>query len=161
MSNSEILHILSKTEVFHGLTQTDLELLAQHCEKRTFHKGDTLVKERHPASGFHIIVKGKLEVVLPEHIEGRREQRVSEVKLNVLKEGDCFGEYAIIDKMPASASIVAIESGEVLRITEDDFNQILDANDRIAKTVYHNLLRKVVKRLRKREKEYDLFLVIP
>ena len=161
MPKGEILRILSNTEVFHGLTNTDLEVLSQHCEKRAFQKGDILIKERHPASGFHIIVKGKLEVVLPEHIEGRREQRVSEVKLNLLKEGDCFGEYAIIAKMPASASIVALESGQVLRITEDDFRQILDANDRIAKTVYHNLLRRVLKRLRKREKEYDLFLVIP
>lgn len=161
MSAGDITRILSKTEVFRGLTRTDLGLLAQHCEKRAFQKGDTLVKERHSASGFHIIVKGKLEVVLPEHIEGRREQRVSEVKLNLLKEGDCFGEYAIIAKMPASASIVALESGQVLRITEDDFRQILDANDRIAKTVYQNLLRTVLKRLRKREREYDLFLVIP
>jgi CRP/FNR family cyclic AMP-dependent transcriptional regulator len=160
MSNGEILRILSNSEVFHGLTNTDLEILSQHCEKRAFQKGDTLIKERHPASGFHIIVKGKLEVLLPEHIEGRREQRVSEVKLNVLKEGDCFGEYAIIGKMPASASIVAMESGEVLRIAEDDFNRVL-ANDRIARAVYHNLLRTVLKRLRKREKEYDLFLVIP
>jgi len=160
MPNREIQRLLSNSQVFHGLTNADLELLAQHCEKRAFQKGDTLVKERHSASGFHIIVKGKLEVVLPEHIEGRREQRVSEVKLNLLKEGDCFGEYAIIAKMPASASIVAMESGEVLRIAEDDFNRIL-ANDRIARTVYHNLLRTVLKRLRKREKEYDLFLVIP
>ena len=160
MSHGEILRILSNTEAFHGLTNTDLEMLSQHCEKRTFQKGDTLIKERHPASGFHIIVKGKLEVLLPEHIEGRREQRVSEVKLNVLKQGDCFGEYAIVEKMPASASIVATESGEVLRIAEDDFNRIL-ANDRIARTVYHNLLRTVLKRLRKREREYDLFLVIP
>ena len=161
MPTGDITRILSKTEVFHGLTHTDLELLAQHCEKRAFQKGDTLVKERHPASGFYIIVKGKLEVVLPQQIEGKREQRVSEVKLNVLKEGDCFGEYAIVEKMPASASIVALESGDVLRITEDDFGQILETNDRIAKTVYQNLLRTVLKRLRKREREYDLFLIIP
>ena len=129
MPTGDITRILSKTEVFQGLTQTDLEILAQHCEKRTFHKGDTLVKERHPASGFYIIVKGQVEVVLPQQIEGKREQRVSEVKLNILKEGDCFGEYAIVGKMPASASIVALESGDVLRIAKDDFAQVLANTD--------------------------------
>ena len=82
------------------------------------------------------------------------------MKLNILKEGDCFGEYAIIGHTPASASITATESGEVIKIQRDDFNRILMTNDRIARTVYHNMLRILIRRLRKREKEYDMILVV-
>ncbi len=34
------------------------------------------------------------------------------------------------------------------------------ANDRLAKTVYYNILRVLIRRLRKREKEYDFILVV-
>ena len=106
-------------------------------------------------------MSGKLKVFLPQEIEDGIEKRVSDVKLNVLKEGDCFGEYALIDKRPASASIVAISDGELVKIAEDDFNHVLASNDRLAKIFFHNILRILIRRLRVREKEYDLLLIAP
>jgi CRP-like cAMP-binding protein len=160
MFEKEITRILSESGVFRGLTDNDLEIVSKHCQKVTFQEKDLLIQEGHRASAFYIVIKGQLKVVLPQEIEGRREHRVSDVKLNVLKEGDCFGEYSIIDKVPASASVIATQPGELVKIPESDFNQIVMANDRIAKTVYYNILRMLIRRLRKREKEYDLILVV-
>lgn len=159
MSRDEILRILSKSQVFKGLTEHELELFSDHCKKVAFQEGETLMREGHLGSAVHIVIKGELNAVLPQQIEGRKEQRVSEVRLNVLKEGDCFGEYSIIGEMPASASIVATQTGELIKIPADGFKQILAKNDHIAKTLYYNILRTLIKRLRKREKEYDLILV--
>jgi CRP/FNR family transcriptional regulator/CRP/FNR family cyclic AMP-dependent transcriptional regulator len=160
MFNNEIVRILLESEVFRGLTGDDLKIVSKHCQKVTLKEKDTLIQEGHPAGAFYIVVKGQLKVVLPQEIEGRREHRVSDVKLNVLKEGDCFGEYSIIDKMPASASVIATQAGELIKIAESDFNNILMTNDRVAKAVYYNILRMLIRRLRKREKEYDLILVV-
>lgn len=160
MSKNEILRVLSNSQVFHGLTNDELEVFSEHCQKVTFKESDTLTREGHPVSAFHVIVKGQLKVMLPQRIEGRREQRISDVKLNILGEGDCFGEYSIIDKRPASASIIATQSGELIKIPKEDFEKILMNNDRIARTVYHNMLHILIRRLRKREKEYDLILVV-
>ena len=79
--------------------------------------------------------------------------------MNLLKPGDCFGEYSLIDKAKSSASIVAIEAGELFRLHEDDLDRILNNNLRIAKTFYFNILRILIRRLRKKEDEYDLVLI--
>lgn len=159
MFKEEITRILSESEVFRGLTDDDLKIVSKRCQKVTFQQKDLLIQEGHRASAFYIVIKGQLKVVLPQQIEGRREHRVSDVKLNVLKEGDSFGEYSIIGNMPASASVIATQAGELIKMAESDFNEILMANDRLAKTVYYNILRALIRRLRKREKEYDFILV--
>jgi CRP-like cAMP-binding protein len=160
MSGNEILRVLSNSEVFNGLTNDELELFSPHCQKVSFQESDTLLKEGQTGTALYIIIKGQLKAVLPQQIEGRREQRVSEVRLNLLKEGDCFGEYSLIAKMPVSASIVATKSGELIKIPENDFNTILMNSDHVAKTIYYNILQTLIKRLRRREEEYDLILIV-
>ncbi len=110
-------------------------------------------------SALYILIKGQLRILLPEQLEGRKEHRASEIKLNTLNEGDCFGEYSLIEKTTASASVIGVQSGEVLKIPENEFHQIM-ANDLIGKKIYYNLLHILIKRLRKKEEELDLVLVV-
>lgn len=159
MFKTKITDILSHVEVFDGLTKADLKVISKCCQRISFKEGETLIEKGQKSSDFFILIKGQLRVLLPERLEGRKEHRASEIKLNTLNKGDCFGEYSLIEKTLASASVIGIQSGEVLKIPENGFHQIM-ANDRIGKTVYYNLLRILIKRLRQREKELDLVLVI-
>jgi len=154
-----VVKLLSGVEAFQGLNEEELEPFARACRKVAVREGETLVEEGDPAPGFHVVAEGTFRVFLPETIKGRKEHRISEVKLNRLREGDCFGEYSLMDRRPASASVRAASQGEVVQITEEDFLRILEGNDRIGRIVYRNLLRVLVRRLRKREKEYDLVIV--
>ncbi len=156
MSKNELTRILSNAEVFTGLTGDDLWQISDLCKTLSFNTGDIIIKEGQAGSAFYIVVSGELEVVLPKKMLERNLTRVSKVELNVLKKGHCFGEYSLIDKGSASASVIAMNSGELIKITENDFNEKLMADHRIAKTFYRNLLRMLIRRLRKREKEYDL-----
>jgi CRP-like cAMP-binding protein len=74
-------------------------------------------------------------------------------------EGDCFGEYSLIDQQPTSASVIATQPGELIKITKPAFDAILQDNDRIAKIVYFNILRILIRRLRKLDTNYNLFLL--
>ena len=161
MFQSEVVQLISDIEVFDHFTNEEFDLLSGYFQRIPFAELDIIIKEGDEGSAFYIVMSGKLKVFLPQEIEDGIEKRVSDVKLNVLKEGDCFGEYALIDKRSASASIVAISDGELVKIAEDDFNHILASNDRLAKIFYHNILRILIRRLRVREKEYDLLLVAP
>jgi CRP-like cAMP-binding protein len=152
-------NILSRVEVFDGLTKDELKIISKHCQKMHFDKGDILVKAGQKSSALYIIIEGQLKVFLPKQIEGTKEHRVSEVNLNVLNEGDCFGEYSLIENMPTSASVVGVRPGKVLKIEDDAFDRLMD-DDHIAKTVYKNLLRILIRRLRKKDKEFDLLLVV-
>jgi CRP-like cAMP-binding protein len=54
--------------------------------------------------------------------------------------------------------VVATEAGELLMIPQPAFEAILQAHDRIAKTVYANMLRTLISRLRKLNVEWSLYL---
>ena len=161
MFQHEVVHLISDIEVFDQFTNEDFDLLSAYFQRVSFKASDVIIEEGDDASAFYIVMRGKLKVFLPQEIDGSIEKRASDIKLNILKEGDCFGEYSLIDQSPASASIVAVGEGELLKISEADFNHILASHDRIAKIFYQNVLRILIRRLRMREKEYDLILVVP
>ena len=160
MLEERIVNILAGVAVFQGLTRDDLKSLANKSRKLTFQERDILIQEGKEESALYILIKGKLKVFLPQEMKGKKEQRVTEVSLNFLKKGDCFGEYSLIDHKPVSASVIAAESGELIQIQGTDFHEIVDKDDRIARIVYENILRILVKRLRKKDQELDLMLVI-
>ncbi len=158
MFKSKIIKILSKAKVFEGLTEEELKTISKHCEKTSFETGDIVIDTNREPSGFFVLVKGQLRVLLPERMEGRRERRASSIHLNVLNEGDCFGEYSLLEKTRTTALVVAKEPGEALKIPKAHFDQILTDNQ-MAKTIYRNMLRILIKRLRKKESELDLVLL--
>ncbi len=158
MFKGKLIEILSNTRVFHGMMKEELKAISKHCQKVTFESGDVLIATDREPPGFFIVARGRLRVVLPKHVAGRREQRISAVNLNVLREGDCFGEYSLIENTRTSASVIADEAGEVLKISREDFDRIL-TNDRMAKIIYQNILHILIKRLRKKESELDLVLL--
>ena len=158
MFKNKIVDALSDVEVFGGLTQDDLKIISKHCKKISFEKGDILLEIGQRPSAFYILLKGQLKVFLPKQIKGKKESRVSEINLNILNKGDCFGEYSLIEKKPASASVAAVEPGEIIKLTDNGFDLIM-ADDRVAKTVYYNLLHVLIRRLRKKEQELDMVLV--
>jgi CRP-like cAMP-binding protein len=96
---------------------------------------------------------------VPQQTRGQGERRTTKVQINTLNAGDCFGEYSLIDQQPISASVIATQPGELMKITKPAFDAILQANDHIAKTVYYNVLHLLIKRLRKLNTDYNLFLL--
>jgi CRP/FNR family transcriptional regulator/CRP/FNR family cyclic AMP-dependent transcriptional regulator len=160
MMGEKIVDILAKVAVFQGLTRDDLKLFANKSRKLSFQERDILIQERNLESALYILIKGKLKVFLPLEMEGKKEHRVTQVSLDFLKEGNCFGEYSLIDHKPVSASIMATEPGELIQLQGTDFHEIVGKDDRIARTVYENMLRILIKRLRRKDQELDLIRFI-
>ncbi len=118
------------------------------------------MKEGQINSAIYIIIKGQVEICLPEQNEEAKFKRPTKVKLAIENEGDFFGEYSLIDSKPASASVIATQDGEFIRITKHNLDSILENNDRIAKTVYLNILKILVERLRHINREYDEIYIL-
>src|SRR2546425_11532555 len=72
-----------------------------------------------------------------------------EVILAFLNQGDVFGEMGLIDQAPRSATVVTIESCELLTITQTDFTRCLQKNFDLTM----NVIRGLVKRLREADKK--------
>ncbi len=160
MTENKILQILSNFEIFKDLTEDDVKLIQANCQRLKFIKSDILMKEGQVNSAIYIIIKGQVEVCLPEQDGGAEFKRPTKVKLAIEKEGDFFGEYSLIDSKPASASIIATQDGELIKITKHNLDNILGNNDRIAKTVYLNILKILIERLRHINREYDEIYIL-
>ena|SRR5688572_12862359 len=165
MLEDETLRALANAEIFKGLTYDEVKIFYDSSERLTCEKPTTLIEKNQAGLALYIILKGQFEVDLPvgvyipQQTRGQVEHRMSKVQLNTLNEGDCFGEYSLIDQQPTSASVIATQPGELIKITKPVFDAILQANDRIAKTIYFNILQILIRRLRKLDTNYNLFLL--
>ncbi|MFH2219985.1 MAG: cyclic nucleotide-binding domain-containing protein [Pseudomonadota bacterium] len=155
-TGTEMLTILGRSRLFKNLSEVDLSLISAYGKKKTFNKNDMLIREGQSDHSLFIIISGQVEVILPKRVNGLPVERATRIKLGKMVHGDFIGEYSFIDKEPASASVLAIEPCEVFEITKPDFEKIINSSDRLAKTVYKNILQVVIKRIRDINKELDM-----
>jgi CRP/FNR family cyclic AMP-dependent transcriptional regulator len=90
---------LKNIRVFSEFSAGELDDLLASAQKRAYPRGSIVLHEGDVGDMLYFIRKGRVKVVLI-HREGR------EVILNILKPGDCFGEMAVFDHMPRSATIM-------------------------------------------------------
>jgi hypothetical protein len=141
-----------RNQIFYRLPETLCQDLFDSGETRAVSAGEIILDESDHPDSLYIVLKGRMEALLP-----RTESRVTAVRLSELGPGDCFGEYAFIDQQPASASVRALTDAEVFSIGYEALRTYLNAHPTIASIVYQNLLHILVRRLRATNAELDLF----
>lgn len=150
---------LAESVVFERLSPAELDLIIASCRLVDAEVGHMLLSEGKKGEGLYIVLEGEIEVFLPEHVAGGTMRRASRIRLNRLGPGRCLGEYGLIDDQPSSASAQAVTPARLCLLTQADFRGITEEHDRIGKTVYANLLRFLIGRLRSKDKELDLILL--
>jgi len=151
--------ILAESVVFAQLSPAELDLILGSCRLVDVPATHTLLTEGRRGDGLHVILEGRIEFYLPDRAGGGV-RRPSRVRLNVLGPGRCFGEYGVIDDRPSSASAQAVTSSRLCFLSAEEFRSIVNQHDRIGRIVYANLLRFLVDRLRAKDRELDLVLVV-
>ena len=157
MPETDLVTILKGSKIFNDLSDDHLMMVSDSGNVVTFNKNDTIIKEGQTGHPFFIVIKGQVEVVLPKEIGVQSAGRATRIKLSQLAPGDCIGEYSLIDKEPASASVVAIEPCMLFEIARQNFEKILDSQDFLAKTIYKNILLIMIKRARDSNRELDIY----
>jgi len=158
--NKALRTTLKNSQVFAGVNDAHIKLIMANGTKQKFQKNDLIIREGQKVRCLYLVVGGQLEVRLDEQLAKGGVKRFSEIKLNTLEQGDCFGEYSLIDQQPVSANIKAVESGTLFQISCFDFEEIIAANDLLAKIIYKNLLELLVRRLRKKDQTLDNILLV-
>ena len=156
MFDDESLRILQESKIFRYLSDDQIKMIATYIELLRFNNNDIIIEEGQTGHPFYIIMKGQVEVFLPEKREDPTEERPARITLKRLTQGDCIGEYSLIDNKPASASVVAVEPCEVYKISRENFGKIISSSDNIEKVIYKNMLMVLIKRAREYDKELDL-----
>ncbi len=116
---------LAGAPLFSELSRKDLKRLATAVIVRTYKKGDAIVREGENAVAFYLIRSGNVEVVRGL---GAKDAKV----LATLGPGDFFGEMALLDSYPRSASVRAVDDTECMVLSRWDFVAELRTNPFIA-----------------------------
>jgi len=134
---------LRQVPLFQSLTQQDSERLAACLKRQILKKGEVLFRKGSEGTALYIIVKGTVKIALPSRLG-------DEVILAIFSEGDFLGEMALLDGMPRSADVAALEPSEVLILDRSDFLSFLKNNK--------NAIRSILSTLSMRLRKTDDFL---
>jgi nucleotide-binding universal stress UspA family protein len=117
--------LLAQAPLFAALSQEDREHLGETARIHTYQRGEFVVREGEMATGCFIIASGQVEVLKGEH-------SAQPTVLTKLGPGDFFGEMAVIDDHPRSASVRALEATECVAIGRAEFLETLQRRPQIA-----------------------------
>ena len=135
------IEFLKHVALFQDLDRKSLEAIANAAVEQSYTAGQEIVRQGDTGVGAFIIKKGRVEAV--------QDRSGNEHKLAVLKTGDMFGEMALLDEFPRSATVRALEPTTCLGIQRWHFKGILESHPQIALA----LLPVLTKRLRNAERE--------
>jgi CRP-like cAMP-binding protein len=108
-----------------------------------FNQGHVLFHEGDEGEDMYIVQSGKVAI--------KKKLQEGEATLAVLEKGDFFGEMAILERMPRSATAEVIEDGDLIVIAGEIFGDMIKANPEIAV----RMLRKQSIRLRETNKQLE------
>jgi CRP/FNR family cyclic AMP-dependent transcriptional regulator len=131
------VELLRGIPIFEGLASEDLEALSRTLVERPFKAGEMIFHEGDPGTAMYIVAEGHVNI----HLPGEASRRVS---LKDLARGDFFGEIALFDDKPRSASALATTDARLLELRGDTLSSYLEGRPRAAMPI----LRMMVDRLR-------------
>ena len=128
----QYLDHLGKVPLFSACSKKELQTIARAADDVEVQAGKVLVEEGKPGHEFFLIINGSASVK-----RGKKEI----VKLGP---GQYFGELALLDRGPRSASVIAKDDMELLVLGQREFAGVIDE----VPTLAHKLLTSMAKRLR-------------
>ena len=128
---------LRRCGLFSHADETTLKAVASALRVRRFRKGETVFHQGDPGNALFIVAAGSVKVVLPSD-EGAEPAIVA-----VLGPGEFFGELAILDGAPHSATIVAVESTEILVLQRETFLELIDSQADLRRALLASLATEI------------------
>ncbi len=128
--------MLKNVPIFSELNRRDLDRVAKLMVPRAVRAGEVIIKENDQAAGFFVISSGKVEAV--RGLDSDHPQ-----VLAAFGPGDFFGEMALFEGFPRSATVRATEDTEVLAMTRWDFTAEMKNHPQIAVAMLPVLVRRL------------------
>ncbi len=132
MNSESYKELLRSVYFFRDLDEPDLELVADLCKEQLFADGEVIFREGARGERFYIILSGAVEI-------WKREAQLEEQLLAIQGPGEMFGEMALVDDLPRSATVVARGPVRALYLTRERLNEVLDASSSVGRSLLRSL----------------------
>jgi len=107
------VHMLADVELFEHVSDEDRARLAEFIDLRQLAAGDTLFRTGEPGDSLYIVRTGEIELFI-------KDTAGQKIALAVAGVGEVFGELALLDRGPRTATAVALDDTELLALDRDD-----------------------------------------
>jgi CRP-like cAMP-binding protein len=135
-----------KVELFNGLNAEDVESIFSRGMTIRVLKGETLFYKGSMGSQLYVLLGGQINIVNNKHV------------IATMHMGDMFGEMALVESQPRSATAVAVEDSHVFVLAEESFDRLL--TKKIAVQILMNIVKIFSRRLRDANKKIAQFELI-
>jgi CRP/FNR family cyclic AMP-dependent transcriptional regulator len=128
--------VLKTVPLFSSFSDQQLADLASWVQHRSYPRGAAILRAGEETDGLYMILSGRVKVLIPDE-EGH------EVILTVMGAQEFVGEMGLLDGLPSSATVEALEPCEMLRLPRAAFLSCLEGNGEVAMLVLRNLVRRL------------------
>jgi CRP-like cAMP-binding protein len=136
----ETLSILKATQLFKELDEEELDAVAKCVAELHYEPGEVVIQEKTPGQALYLVKQGKVKV--------EKETQGKHILLAELGPGQAFGEMSLIDSIPTSASVTAVDAADLLAIGRLDLNVLLNWNTILAAKMWRSFTEMLSIRLR-------------
>jgi signal transduction histidine kinase/CRP-like cAMP-binding protein len=140
------IQLLRKVSIFQGLSDSQLESIAELCREETYGAGDLILQEGEPANDLHIVREGK--VALEMGVRLWPEQRVREMTVETLNAGEPLGLSALTDSDVWTMSARAIDRCRLIAIDGNELLRLMESDPAMAREVSRDLSNVLAERLK-------------
>ncbi len=138
--------VLSRVPAFADLSARELRGVALIVHKREYKTGDPVFYQGDPGLGMYIIREGEVSIRISE---GEGEDK----ELAVLSDGDFFGELALLDESPRSATAICRTDCSLIGFFRTDLFEMIEQKTDLGLKIVLRLAEILAVRLRKTDKE--------
>ncbi|HEY7833016.1 MAG TPA: cyclic nucleotide-binding domain-containing protein [Ktedonobacterales bacterium] len=139
-ATDEHIAMLGRVPLFVDLSKRELQHLSVACRERQYATGEVLLRQGEPGAGLFVVVSGQVQIT--QHHDDATSQAIT-----TAGPGEVFGEMALLDDQPRSATVTALEPTKVLLLPVFDFRAVLREDGDISV----RLLAVISRRLRRAE----------
>ncbi len=140
LSTTDKMLFLKRVSLFSEMTLEQIRVLTSHLEEHHFLPGEVIMYEGDFSQELYILVSGRVRIA-------KDYGGLHELTLASLPPGDFFGEMAIFENAPRSATAVAEEEAELLVLSPEKFKQTIYQKPEMAFAIF----RELSARLRRRQ----------
>ncbi len=133
------LDVMRRLPLFEGIPVKGLRVIRDQCHMRQFKDGEHIFRANEPGVGMYIILEGRVQIYSSR--SGQDET------LAELERGDFFGELALLEETPRTASAISDGYSRMLGFFRPDLEVIIKRNPRLSNLLLLNIARVTGRRL--------------
>ena len=134
------IEALQRMPIFGGIRKDMLELLVSAAEMRMVPSGQYFFRENDKADAMFVLEAGAVSIL--------KSWNKKEYEIGHLGPGDCFGEMALIDLFPRSASVLAVQDCTAIALSMESVHRLYEKDPEQFALILMNIGRELSRRLR-------------